>query len=444
MLSINRFYLTLILRMICIGAICFSLSACQWGGQGTDDDENTIDGDTLDTNVNIDINTEAGDIFSIENNLYEFTLLRFNQDINNEKNSHYSLFFDQFQNAESSVAPDDDEDQSSNDVSLSQTTWNEELFSESYNIEWLNISSPYNIPGSNYALTRSYQTLQLTGINEGQLSTIVNSRNYPLIEAIRSNIFEYQLGATFIWDLDGLGDINKKEDLNLDKFSDYETYDGRPLLENASIWGDNERFSNGALLYSGIKQVNAERVVVESLLNNSEYTIAAASFDGTGKTINDIPADYDIAGGSKVSFSYTLDFINEYTVYLSFDANTSRAFYHESESGDAIASSPYSVNNAQSLLTLDAQNLTAEPTAGTLQAELLEQLNLTAFFNPAIVGPFKDENNAERYYYAKHFIAATDENRPLQQPVFYFNGQAFEDIKAQFINWRDEILDDAY
>lgn len=419
-------------------------SACQWGGDGTDEEEVIIDEGGNDSDINIDIDTEAGDIFDTESTLYEFTLINFIQDELAEKNSRYRLYFNNFAGAESSVNPDDDEDQSNNDLGLSQSSWVEDLFIETYEIRWLDISNPYNSPASHYALIRPHQSLHIEGDNSGELGPEIHSRNFPLIEAIKDNIFEHHLGASFIWDLNGLGDRNKKEDLSLDKFEDYEIYADTPLLKHASIWGDGERFSEGAKLYSGIKKINSERIVVESLLDNGNYSMSAASFDGTGQVINDIPTTYDNAGTSRLLFTYTLNFIDQHEIYLSFNAANSTAFYHLDSSSSAIASSSYSIDNNLNSLSLNTQNLTSLPTAGTSQSDLLEQLSLTSFFNLAVVGPYADANSAIKFYVAKHFIASTPDNSAKQKPVFYFNPQAYEDIQTQFFEWRDDLLNNAY
>ena len=436
----------LYIHLCLISLLSFSLLACQWGGDGTDEEnEGTIiDDGANDDSINVDIDTEAGDIFDNEPSLHAFSMLNFNQDISVEKNSRYALYFDNFIKASSTEKPKDKEDQSANNLPLSQTSWVEELFSESYTIQWLDLSTPYNNPGTHYALIRPHQTLHVTGDKSGLLGTSVNSRNFPLIEAIKDNIFEHHLGATFIWDLNGLGDINKKENLHLDKFEDYEVYAGYPLLEKSTIWGDGQRFSDGAMLYSGIKKVNTERIVVESLISDGSYTIAAASFDGTGKTMNDIPIDYNNAGSIRLNFSYTLDFIQEHSVFLSFDAGTSNVYYHKESGSAAIAYSSYTIDSTLNLMKIDTQNLHSLPTAGTEQSDLLDQLNLTPYFSLAIVGPYADENGAEKFYFAKHFIESTPDNSALQKPVFYFNQQAYDDIQSQFFDWRDELLNDAY
>ena len=422
--------------------ITFSLSACQWGSSQTD--EEVIDGGSnSDSDVNINISTEAGDIFDSENSLHSFNLISFQQDVINEKNSRYSLYFDSLAQASSSVEPDEDEDQSSNDLTANQLNWWEEIYSESYSLNWLSISSPYNNPNSNYALLRPHQTLALSGDSIGQLNNTIYSRNYPLVEAIKDNIFEHHLGMTFIWDLDGLDPIKKEVNLSGDDFSDYESHEGFDLLSQASIWGESEKFSDGAKFYSGIKKINTERVVIESQLSSNSYSIEAASFDASGKALTDIPNDYDNAGTERLSYVYTLNFIDVHSLHFSFDVATQRAFYHVDSSSAAIASSSYTIDTSQNLLSLDTQNLTSLA-ANTTQANLLSQLQLTPFFNIAFVGPFTDENNAENFYFAKHFIASNDTNSILQTPYFFFNDIAYNDIQERFMAWRTELLDDAY
>jgi len=443
--------------LLCLLLGSFTLSACQIGHNSESDDSSNNNGDTdpstPNNDIDVDIGEEANKILEEQGGLYQFTLTSFdlNNTDDNVRDDTVALYFNSYLPADTNTPPDEDDKtaQTDNDLYYEERLWSE---SDPGNLQWKVDRFPFEGQHSPYNKTRPYRV-----IVGDTLSLALNVQNKPIYEAIDDELVERHLGATFVFDLNGFGDIKKHYELHNDNFDKYTSLEsssgGRSfnLLEHASVWGDNNAFNEGAELFTGIRKVNNDIIVVESTLNNDNYDFTQVGFDSGTTDINTLPDNYSNGIQSPIAFHFTNNYIEAYSLYVSFDSGSQTAYLHSDASSDAIASTSYSIEN-NLYIEIDIQQLSATANNANPSASLLDlqqSLNLSSDYNIAITGPFLSDNedlqvgdaNA-KYYFAKRYLQSESEtNIDLQQPVFFFNGQAQSDIEAQFLTWRQEQYD---
>ncbi|NRA43263.1 MAG: hypothetical protein HRU21_13320, partial [Pseudomonadales bacterium] len=282
-------------------------------------------------------------------------------------------------------------------------------------------------------LNRAYRIL-----NNAQLAQAISVRNAPLYEAIEDDIVERQLGVSFVWDLDGTENTQKRVDLSNDQFEDYQNYRDYEVLPNAEIWGDNQRFSEGSSLFSGIKRINQAKSVVEASLSNGRYSFDLQKINDGSVSLEDIPLIYSLVNNQRLAYVYTLNYINQFTLFISFD-QTRAYFYRSPIDTEAVASVSYAVDVAAATITVNTDELSLENR---------DALQLSPHFKPIITGPFLSDDidlsngNSDAYYYTgKAYYTA---EKSAVSPIFLFNPSAKQDIETQFLRWREEIYDDFF
>ena len=261
--------------------------------------------------------TPAYDVLSLEGNFFTFTVNVFDNDA---ANPIMNISINRFSAPGDNELPDDDEDQTSNDMSIARNTWNENNPSALSELRW-----PGFITIDDLALnrTREYRFL-VNGILNSPVAA--QNNNKPLYEAIDDNIFEQQLivnntpQISFVWNiLDEDG-----EDVSGKNIADYETYQGISFLEYANStpddWAnitDYDEFDNGSILYTAQRLVNHEVIVVEAVNDSNSFSLAPTEF---GENEADLTAAMDLydntLSSNKLEYRFTVDYLNHHSIFF--------------------------------------------------------------------------------------------------------------------------------
>lgn len=370
------------------------------------------------------VDTPANPILTDEGSLHLFKISSFIEDSVNVDNDVMVLTFDNFTPSSTSQEPDTDEDQTLNDLGWTQNDWDENT------TNWLSVASPQS--SSIYQKTRQYRILE-----NNLLSAPHTQLNRPTYEAIDKNIYERQLGATFVWDLGNYTDDSGK-DVSGDQLVDYEFFTAPglsfDLLDQVSIWAENAVFSNGAKIYGGTRSIAADLLTVESVENSGNFSLTNTRF-GTGQPDLETAILIYPENGARLEYRFTVDYATHGKMYITFDTNNDLAYLWTTQSGNVFFSVPYTVHANPSYLEIDISSLD----------ESIRNLlgGLPAYFNPVIIGPYTEDGTAsdniadKSYFYGKHYIKTNAVNRLKLSPVFFFNSIAKADIQNTFKSWRE-------
>jgi hypothetical protein len=381
------------------------------------DDDDEEDKDAL----NPYVDTPANPFLVQEGSLHLFKIDTFFQDLADIDNDIMVLTFDNFTPASTNIEPDEDEDKTLNDLGWTQTSWDEDTTA------WLQVSSPKST--AIHQKTRQYRIL-----TADNLSAAHTTLNQPIYEAIKKNVYERQLAATFVWDLGNYTD-DMGDDVSGEEIADYESFYGFELLEHASIWGDGLFFSNGATIYGATRSVAADTLVIESVDNGSSFSLAPTKL---GAGIGDIETALDAypQGVARLEYRFTVDYSTNSIVYISFDTSNDLAYIYTSSSGSTNFSVPYTIHTTPSYVELDTASLDDS------QRFILN--GLQPYFNPIIAGPYtadgttSSEITDKAYYYGKHYIKTNEASRLTLKPLFFLDPTATSDVQNAFKTWRQE------
>lgn len=374
-------------------------------------------GDETDDDQSVDVGKPANDILVEEGSLHIFRVQDFYQDNDDIDNDIMILTIDNFAPSSSTVEPDEDEDQTLNDLPYTQQSWKED------NISWASNSNP--LLDSKYQKPRSYRVLKDNVLQAAPAGTL----NKPVYETIDDNVFERQLGASFVWDFGNYGDNKSKQDVSNKKLEDYDTLYGYSVLPHISVWSDLDgqtapRFSEGAVIYAASRSVAYDAVVVEAVINGNDFDLAPTRIAAGSADLTAALALYPY-GGSRLAYQFTVDYDKHYTVYMNFDTVLGKARLYDTSGG----STPV----AEADLTLHADKPYAEIDTMALTSGERLLLNLPSYFNPVIIGPFDGA-----YFYGKHYVRTNETNRLLLEPVFFLNPEAKSDVEDVFKAWRNQ------
>jgi hypothetical protein len=381
-------------------------------------DEEDTDSDKL----NPYVDTPANPILTAEGSLHLFDISSFIQDPLNVDNDIMVLTFNNFTPATSNDEPDEDENDTLNDLGWTQNDWNEDAPTN-----WLTISSPAS--STLYQKTRQYRVLE-----DGLLSAAITTLNRPVYEAIDKNIYERQLGAVFVWDFGNYTD-EAGEDVSGEDMIDYENFYNFDLLDHVSIWAENAVFSSGAKIYGATRSIAADTLTVESVENNGNFSLSYTKF-GTGQPDLESAIAIYPQYGTRMEYRFTVDYATHSTVYITFDTATDMAYLWQTQGGSVVFSAPYTLHSNPSYLEID--------TASLAEDERIILGGIPAYFNPVIIGPYTEDGTASNnladksYFYGKHYIKTNAVNRLNLSPIFFFNPIAKTDIQNTFKAWREE------
>ena len=405
------------LLVLVLGSV---LSACNGGSDDEEDDD-------------VSVARPANEILLEEGSLHRFHMRSFYRDSVDIDNDIMILDFDNFRPAASNVEPDEDDDQTLNDLPYSKDSWNETT------VSWASISNPL-LADSTFQKIRSWRVL-----SNNNLWAPVQRLNQPIYETIDENVFERQLATRFVWDFGGYGDIRTDLDLSGDAIEDYQTLYGFDFLPYAQIWAESGgwvsdgdfdfRFSEGATVYGASRSVASDTLVVESVDNNGEFDLALTRFGQGLADIDTALAAYPHAG-ARLAYRFTVDYSQHHIIYLSFDtALKTVRLYSDNSGGSHIAETAYNEHPENSYIEIDTSALDSAD-------RIL--LGLPAYFHPIITGPFTSDGSIsadisqKAYYYGKRYIRTDELNRLALTPYFFMNNTAKEDIKRAFREWREQ------
>ena len=315
---------------------------------------------------------------------------------------------------------------------------------------WLN-NETLDIEGSDYQKIKTYYLP--SGGNLGAL--INNSYNQPIYTADNKDVREQQQGSQFYWDfgdyeIEGLFSLKARISNLAGKYiRNYASHPDNidtPLLEKANIWGQDVKFSEGAVIYGGSRSVANDKLIIESVLNNNSFSMAEVNFTSGHNSIAEALAPWPTNGNASnhLSIKYSVGFLNHFEVKAQFDPATQTAQLFTNNNADLTICVPndpdnkvcdrievsYTENNSEKTIELELMDLSASR---------LRSLNLPGYFNLIIAGPF---NNAQDFYYGKHYKKTTTANRIKLSPQFWLNPIAAEDVRSAFKAWRQEVFDD--
>lgn len=422
--------LTILLTLF---TLCFVINGCR-------DDDDEPEEET--SKLHPDVDTPAYPILLEANSLHIFTVQDFFEDkINgtygNIFKDRMELFIDNFTPAQSTEEPDDDADiLSSNDLGYTRSIWTEVSNSEKDALLYAKAWEVDNLPLRDSRYTQNDREYRI--LTNGVLQQSRTSDYMPLYEVIDKNIYEKRQEVVFTWDFGGAADVDAKEDVSRDDIDDWETIfinRSYTILPYASIWGDDYKFSEGAIIYGATRSIAKDILVIEAVYNNEgnnnkKFTIEKAKISSGANDITTALAPYSSDNNASVHLNYqfTEDFFSHHSVFLQFDTLQKQAhlFTTNNASDSDKIKVPYIEHYDKSYIEIDLSSLTKSQ---------LDGLNIPAYFNPIIAGPFGDDND---FYYGKHYIKTDDAQRLKLEPVFFLNNIAKNDVAQAFENWRSE------
>ncbi|CAA0108895.1 Uncharacterised protein [BD1-7 clade bacterium] len=359
-----------------------------------------------------------------EGSLHTFNVIQFEENRQRPQDGVFILNTDNFTPARSPEPPPSNApDQTTNHLGYSIDNWTDP------SRQWLTNEAPF--VGPVYSAFRPYRVLE-----NANLRAPVNDRlNQPIYETQGGNVFEDQLATRFRWRLLSTsgGRIAGRPIRN------YETLEiaGErvEILPDVPIWGRNGDFGSDARLYPAYRSVDKDIFVVESTTTGSgptAFSLALTEF-GFGETsLADALALFP-EGGQRLTYRFTIDYLTNYTVYITFDAATQMASLFRVASGGEAIQVPYNVNNAGAFAEIDVTGLSDNQR---------EEFGFQSYFNPIITGPFtrngsgSDNPEDKGFYYGKRYLQTTQDNESDLIPIVLYNPQAHADLERTFQQWR--------
>ncbi len=418
-------------------SLSFVLTACH-------DEDDEMEDDEI-SELDPAVGESAYPILEDEGSLHIFTVEKFIQhDTADTDGNIYKdqmeLTFDSFLPALSTEEPDidDDENLSDNDLGYTQIYWYEESNEDNTALDDYPPRWKDRDPLSDSKFLNNDREYLI--VSDGEISDIYDSNYRPLYEVIDEEIYERHQSVVFVWDFDDIDfasdTLESERDVSGDDLKDWERlfiYQGYDILPHASIWGEDDEFSQGATIYGATRSIAKNIVVIEAVKKNSNdnYSLSTARFHSGTDDIetwlgNNYPADGD--AGSHLEYLFTVDFFTHHFLYMQFDTINKEVqlFTTNTTIPDNRITVEYSVNTEEKYIEIYTSSL-AKTT--------LDGLNLPAYFNPVIAGPFGDDND---YYYGKRYIETDYDQRLKLEPVFFLNSTAKSDVETAFQEWRIE------
>ncbi len=429
--------------------LLFTILLCclQLGGCNSVDCDEEPDNEECQNDDNVNIDTPAYPILEEQASLSSFSVQRFseNSDYNQEDMQLEFLNYSTAETNEKLTNREQEDTPWINDLTNTTSVWDEKAPRQ-----WEKNETPFLISGSLYQKTKPYRLL----VSGNLQATMTSEKNYSLFEAELEDIFEQQQGVQYIWDLgdielEGIGRINDEINLENRFIRNYVTHpdsETLSLLPFANIWDENEKFSEGATVYTLTRRVTKNVLIIESVLQNNEFTLEPTRFTQTQDNLTDAISSWPISEDTENSLEilYSLGALQHEKIRMQFDPDAKEVEIFKDESANTITCTievarsncqrwriPYKVSNDEKFLEIDLQQLTYAT---------LEDLSLSGEFNFIIAGPFDDEQN---FYYGKHYIETAAGNVQKITPSFLFNPVARDDIQRVFRAWREERYDDS-
>ena len=413
MQRIRQLFITPVLSLSRLAALLLIFCLILGGCDNNDEDDDSISST---------FGEPAHPILEAEGSLHVFSLINF-IDLTDVDDDIMTLQIENFTPATDTTEPDEDaDDQTTNDLGFSVYNWD-----ESNLVNWVTDSAPL-VNDSIYQLNRPYRLFT----NGDTLSAPINTLNQPIYEAIDDEVYERQLGVSFLWSMSD----TEGEDIEGDDLDQYLTIsiNGRawPVLEQADVWASDsdDVFSEGSRLYSGVRIVTSDVYQIESVSQvDGSFSLDSVGFDFGVSSLTAMTANYQT---TSLEYQYTLDYSTHRTIYIRFNPTTNEATVSSTD-GSSDSTANYTVHSHY--LEIDTSSLDQTD---------LDTLGLPRYFNPIIVGPFtvsgstSSDSADNGYFYGKRYITSTTELAAQLEPIIFFNSTAINDIQQDFSDWRTE------